>query len=163
MPFPFTLPETCKIVTLYGGATNGSITTMSDYISCKNALKVWIVGYAWGANASTFPLTMYEATTVAGGSSAIITATWPIWKVIATTATDALTRVAADAALLTIDPDGTDSTMLFVFEWDPAKFSAGFDCLAVKGATGNAGDFCVILAIVQERYQQALAPSAIVD
>lgn len=156
------IPEGLKPVLLYAGATNGTITTMSDRISCKNAQRVWIVGYTWGTTATTFPLTMYESTTVAGGSSQIITATWPIWKGIVTTSLDTLTR-QTDAAILTIDPDGTDSTMLFVFEWDPAKFSAGFDCLAVKGATGDAADYCVILAFIEERYQQATPPSAIVD
>jgi hypothetical protein len=158
----FCLPEDCKCVLLYGGATNGGITTMSDRISCKNAHKVWIVGYTWGTTATTFPLTMYESTTVAGGGSAIITAVWPIWKGIVTTSLDTLTR-QTDAAILTIDPDGTDSTMLFVFEWDPSKFSAGFDCLAVKGATGNAADYCVIMAFIQERYPSVTPPTAITD
>ena len=40
----FSLPESCKIVTLYGGATNGHASG-TDFISCKNAHKVWIVGY----------------------------------------------------------------------------------------------------------------------
>lgn len=158
----FNLPQDCKIVTLYGGATNGSITTMSDWVCLKNVHKAWIVGYTWGSTANTWPLTMYEATTVAGGSSAIITATWPIWKVIATTSTDALTR-QTDAAILTIDPNGVDTTMLFVFEWDPAKFSPGFDCLAVKGATGDAADYAVILAFLQERYPQVTPETVITD
>jgi hypothetical protein len=157
------LPENFKIVSLYGGPSDGSITTMSDWISCKNAQKVWIVGYYYGTTATTFPVTMYEATAVAGTGSAIITATWPIWKVSSTTSTDALTR-QTDAAILTIDPDGVGtSPMLFVFEWDPSKFSAGFDCLAVKGLTGNAADNVSILAYIQERYGQAAPPSAIVD
>jgi hypothetical protein len=161
MPFPFSLPENCKIVKLYGGATNG-ISSGTDFISCKNALKVWFVGYTWGTNAATFPITLLEATDVAAGTQAAVTATFPIWKVIATTSTDALTRIT-DAYTLTIDPDGTDSTMLWAMEWDPAKHTAGYDCVAAKGTTGNASDYCVILAIIQERYQQALAPSAIVD
>lgn len=156
------IPQGIKPVVLYGGATNGSITTMSDWISCKNAHRVWIVGYTWGANATTFPITMYEATAVAGTSSDIITATWPIWKGIVTTSLDTLTR-QTDAAILTIDPDGTDATMLFVFEWDPAKASADHDCLAVKGGTGHANDYCVILAFIQERYPSVTPPSAIID
>jgi hypothetical protein len=160
----FHLPEHCKIVSLYGGASSGSITTMSDYVSLKNAQKVWIVGYYYGTTGTTFPVTMYEATAVAGTGSAIITATWPIWKVSSTTSTDALTR-QTDAAILTIDPDGGagQSPMLFVFEWDPIYFSAGFDCLAVKGATGNAADNVTILAFLDDRYPAALAPSAIID
>ena len=162
MTSPVNLAEAYKIVTLYAGATNGSITTMSDYVSCKNAHKVTIVGYTWGTTAATFPLTLYEATAVAGTSSTILTPTWPIWKVIATASTDALAR-QTDAAILTIDPDGTDSTMLFVFEWDCALFSDGFDCLAIKGLTGDASDYVVIFAFLHERYPQATPPSAIID
>lgn len=154
------IPDGLKPVVMYAGATNGTITTMSDYISCVNAHKMWIVGYTWGTTATTWPLTLYEATTAAGGGSAIVTATWPIWKGIVTTSLDTLTR-QTDAAILTIDPDGTDSTMLFVFEWDPAKFSDGFDWIAVKGATGDAADYCVILAFIEERYPQATPPTAI--
>ena len=157
----FTLPESCKIVTLYGGATTG-INTRSDYVSCKNAHKVTIVGYHWGTTAATQVLSLLEAATVAAGSEAAVTKTFPIWKVIATTSTDALAR-QTDAASLTIDPDGTDSTMLWVFEWHPSNFSAGLDCLAIKGTIGNAADYCVILAFIEERYQQTTPPSAIVD
>ena len=158
-----TLPQDCKIVTLYGGASNGSITTMSDYVSFKDVLKGWIVGYYYGTTATTFPVTLYEATTVAGAGSAIVTASWPIWKVVATTSTDALAR-QTDAAILTIDPDGSStSPMLFAFEWDPAKFSAGFDCLGVKGATGHGSDVVVLLAFLQTRYAQVTPPSVIVD
>lgn len=157
----FTLPEKYKVVTLYGGATNGSITTASDYICTKNAHRVYILGYHYGANATTFPVSLMESTAV-GTAGAAVTATFPIWKVIATTSTDALAR-QTDAASLTIDPDGTDSTMLFVFEWDPSKHTAGYDCLAVKGATGHASDVVVVLALIEERYPQASPPSAIVD
>jgi len=163
MPFPFSLPEQCKIVHLFYGATNAAAAvTNVDVISCKNALKVWIVGFHTAANATTCVVSLYEATDVAGATNAAITATFPIWKVIPTTATDALTK-QTDAASLTIDPDGTDNPLLFVLEWDPAKFSAGYDCLSVHCATGHANDRVEILAFIQERYQQRLAPSAIVD
>ena len=163
MPFPFSLPETCKIVQLFYGATNAAAAvTNVDVISCKNALKVWIVGYHTGANATTCVASLYEATDVAGATNAAVTATFPIWKVIASTSTDALTK-QTDAASLTIDPDGTDNPMLFVFEWDPAKHTAGYDCLSVNFATGHANDRVEVLAFIQERYQQRLAPSAIVD
>ncbi len=159
---PFNLPEKYKMVTLFGGASNGSITTASDYICLKNAHRVYIVGYYFGTAATTFPVSLLEATTVAGGSAQAVVPTFPIWKVIATTSTDALAR-QTDAASLTIDPDGTDSTMLFVFEWDPSKHTAGFDCLAVKGGTGSASDTVVVLAFLEERYPQAAPPSAIID
>ena len=154
----FSLPENCKIVKLFGGATNGfsSATAGADYISCKNAHRVWIVGYTWGANATILDLFLYEATAVAAATNRKVTATFPIWKVIATTSTDALAQQAA-AATLQIDPDGTDSTMLFVLEWNPAQHTDGYDCITVVGTTGNAGDYIVLLAFIQERYPSRVA------
>jgi hypothetical protein len=149
----FSLPENCKVVKLFGGATNAfsSATAGSDYVSCKNAHKVWIVGYTWGTTATILDLFLYEATAVAAATNRKVTATFPIWKVIATTSTDALAR-QTDAATLQIDPDGTDSTMLFVLEWDPAKHTDGYDCITCVGTTGNAADYIVLLAFIQERY-----------
>ena len=149
----FSLPENCKIVKLFGGATNGfsSHTAGADYISCKNAHKVWFVGYTWGTTATTLVLELFEATAVDGTDHQAIAKTHPQWKVISTTSLDLLVQ-QTDAATLTIDPDGTDSTLLFVLEWDPAKFSAGFDCITVVGTTGDAADYIVLLAFIQERY-----------
>lgn len=155
------IPEKFKLVKLYGGASNG-ISTGTDYICCKNAHRVTFLIYTWGTTATTLPLSLIEATTVAGSTTSAVTNVFPIWKVIATTSTDALAAQTA-AALLTIDPDGTDSTMLAVFQWDPANHAAGYDCVAVKGTTGNAADYIVILALIEERYAQATPPSAIID
>lgn len=157
----FTLPEHCKIVNLFGGATNG-ISAGTDYICCKNAHKVWFLIYTWGTTATTWVLTIREADDVAPTNSAAITDVFPIWKVISTTSTDALTKQTS-AASLTIDPDGTDSTMLAVLEFDPSLFRAGYDCVSIWGSTGNASDYCTITAIIEERYPQAIPPSAIID
>jgi hypothetical protein len=156
------LPEKYKIVNLYGGATNG-IAAGTDYICCKNAHRVTFLIYTWGTTATTFVLSLREATDVAAGTTSAVTKVWPAWKVISTIATDALTKVATDAASLTIDPDGTDSTLLAVIQWDPSKHAAGYDCISVWGTTGNAADYCTITAIIEERYAQAIPPAAITD
>ena len=152
----FSLPENCKIVTLYGGATNGfsSATVGSDYVSCKNAHKVWIVGYTWGTTATILDLFLYEATAVAAATNRKVTATFPIWKAQATTSGDTLEQ-QTDAATLQINPDagaGVDAKVLFVLEWDPAKHTDGYDCITCVGTTGNAADYIVLLAFIQERY-----------
>jgi len=159
----FSLPENCKIVKLYGGATNGHASG-TDFISCKNAHKVWIVGYTWGTTAADYIVSLLEATDVAAGTQAAVTATFPIWKCIATTSLDLLAQ-QSDANHLDIDPNGVDSTLLFVLEWDPAKFTPGYDCLAVDGTTGDAADYVVFLAFIQERYPSRVATqySAIID
>ena len=155
------IPENLKPAILYGGATNGC-GTRSDYICCKNAHKVTLVGYTWGTSATTCVVNLLEASDVAASDEATITATVPIWTGIVTTSLDTLTR-QTDAASLTIDPDGTDSTLLFVMEWDPAKFSSGLDCLAAKLTTGDASDNMVLLAFIDERYPQVTPPTAITD
>lgn len=156
------LPEQNKIVALYGGATNG-ISAGTDYICCKNAHRVTFLIYTWGTTATTLVLSLREATNVAAGTTAAVTEVFPVWKVIATTSTDALTKVATDAASLTIDPDGTDSTMLAAIQWDPAKHTAGYDCISLWGTTGDAADYMTVIAVIEERYAQAIPPSAIID
>lgn len=155
------IPEKYKVVLLYGGATNG-ISAGTDYICCKNAHRVTFLMYTWGTTATTLVLSLREATNVAAGTTTAVTNVFPIWKVISTTSTDALTR-QTDAASLTIDPDGTDSTMLAVFQWDPSQHDAGYDCISVWGTTGNASDYMTVVALIEERYAQATPPSAIVD
>ena len=154
----WSLPENCKIVKLYGGATNGfsSTTVGSDYVSCKNAHKVWIVGYTWGTTAIDLDLFIYEATAVAAATNRKVTVTFPIWTCISTTSLDLLQR-ETDAATLHLDPNVADSTKLFVFEWDPAKHTDGYDCITCVGTTGNAADYIVLLAFIQERYPSRVA------
>ena len=156
------LPEQYKIVALYGGASNG-ISAGTDYICCKNAHRVTFLIYTYGTTATTLVLSLREATDVAAGTTAAVAEVFPVWKVISTTSTDALTKVATDIASLTIDPDGTDSTMLAVMQWDPSKHAAGYDCISVWGTTGDASDIIVVLAVIEERYAQAIPPSAIID
>jgi hypothetical protein len=161
----WSLPENCKIVKLYGGATNGfsSTTAGSDYVSCKNAHKVWIVGYTWGTTATILDLFLYEATAVAAATNRKVTATFPIWENhTATTSVDTLEHLA-DAATLQINPDagaGVDAAVLFVLEWDPAKHTDGYDCITCVGTTGNAADYIVLLAFIQERYPSRVLTQA---
>lgn len=162
----FSLPENLKIVHLFYGATNAAAHFANvDVISCANAHKVWILGFHTGANATTCVVSLYEATDVAAGTHAAITATWPCWKVVSSTSLDTLSKVTTDAASLTIDPDGADSPLMFLIEWDCAKFSAGYDCLTVDFATGHGNDRVDVFALIQERYpsQVSTQKSAITD
>lgn len=156
------LPEQYKIVNLYGGATNG-ISAGTDYICCKNAHRVTFLIYTWGSTAETFVLSLVEADDVSPTNTSAVTEVFPVWKVISTTSTDALTKVTTDIASLTIDPNGTEATMLAVIQWDPSKHIPGYDCISVWGTTGDASDYCTITAIIEERYPQAIPPTAITD
>jgi hypothetical protein len=157
------LPETHKIVKLYHGAANA---VSCDYISCKNAVdKVYFVIFHYSGGGDTdLVLGLKEATDVAAGTNAAVTATFPIWSdTDAGTSSDTLVR-QTNAATYTIDTTaGTD--YMVVLEWDPALHTAGYDCITVYDATtgGNGSNTITILAVFESKYQGASLPSAIID
>ena len=157
----FSLPENLKIVRVQQTVAANSFT-MSDYISCKNAHKVWFLINHAGATDTDITFALNEATAVAAGTNAAVSATFPIWEdADAGTTSDALVR-QTDAASLVIDP-ATEGSSMSIIEWDPAKHTAGYDCIAVSGSGGNASDTVTIVAFIEERFAQATPPSAIVD
>jgi len=161
MPLPISFPENYKLVRVQT-VVAASAFSLSDYVSCKNALKVWFIVSHAGATDTDLTIGLTEATDVAGGTSAAVTATLPIWKdPDHGTSSDGLVR-ATDAATDVIDP-ATEGSQLMEIEWDPAKHTAGYDCIAVSGSGGNAANTVVVFAVIAERYQQASLPSAIVD
>jgi len=157
----FTLPENFKLVRVQTAVACNAFT-LSDYICCKNAHKVWFIVSHAGANDTDLTVGLTEATTVAGGSAAAVTATVPIWKdTDHGTSSDTLVR-ATDAATDVIDP-ATEGAQLMVIQWDPSKHTAGFDCIAVSGSGGHANNTVWVLALIEERYPQATPPTAITD
>lgn len=158
-----TLPEVFKVVCMYKGSPDSAV--ISDYICCKNAHKVWILLSHEGAtDTDVTAVALKEATDVAGGTSAAVTATFPIWSIHQATysTADTWTRETNAAAYTPIDPALYGATSL-IFEWDPALHTAGYDCLAVTWAGGNAANSWQIWAFIDERYAQVSPPSAIVD
>lgn len=158
----FTLPEHCKLV---GIATPQAANGFSagDYISCKNAHKIWFIVHHYSGGGDTdLVVSLKEATNVAAGTSAAVTATFPIWADSDHgTSSDGLAR-QTDAANYTIDT-GAGTDYLVVLEWDPAKHSAGYDCITVVATGGNASNIVAVLAVIQERYPADPPPSAIID
>jgi hypothetical protein len=157
----FTLPENLKIVSAMDGI-NAANALGGDYVSLKNAHKAWLVFQHDGTNDTDLTVGVNEATTVAGGSATAITATMPIWvDSDAGTQSDTLVR-QTDAANYVIDP-ATEGTCLLVIEVDPAKLSAGFDCVAVVGTGGHASNNVSAHWYLESRYPGDQPPSAIVD
>ena len=153
-----TFPEQCKVVKLYHGAANA---VASDVVSCKNAHKVTIVAFHSGAADTDLVLSLAEHTAV-GESAVAITATFPIWvDADVGTTSDALVR-QTDAANYTIDT-GDSPNQLVVFEWDPAKFSDGYDCLSLADSDGNASNNVCAFAIIEPRYKADPPLTAITD
>jgi len=160
----FTLPENLKLAI---GANTTAIVAANalstgDYISMKNVHKAWCVVIHDGANDTDLTLEFSEATSVAGGSAADVTATFPIWlDSDAGSGSDTLVR-QTDAATVTIDP-ATQNPVMVVMEWDPAKHTAGYDCVAIKGNNGHASNNVCALWFLETRYPADQPPTAITN
>jgi hypothetical protein len=154
----FTFPEQCKIVKLYQGAANA---VASDVVSMKNANKAWIVVIHTGAADTDLVVSLAEHTAV-GESAVAITDTFPIWvDADMGTSSDALAR-QTDAANYTINT-GVSANQMVVMEWDPAKFSAGYDCLSLADSGGNASNTCTAFVVLDMRYKADQPPATITD
>jgi hypothetical protein len=105
-------------------------------------------------------VTWNESTDVAGGTTSAITATCPIWYNIDTATADLLTR-ATDAITFTINT-GAGKNQLWIMEWDPAKFSAGYDCFQIR-MSGAGASIVDVLYIAEPRYQSDVNVAAITD
>lgn len=157
---PFTLPENCKIVQIAATAAANGATY--NTISCKNAHKVWFIVQHQGTNDTDITLSLIESSDVADGTTTAVTATFPIWKdTNVGTASDTLVR-QTDAASHQINT-GVTTNQLVIIEWDPAKFSAGYDCIKMADAGGDGSNFVTVVAIIQTRYPGDQPPTVIAD
>jgi len=160
MAYPFSLPEDSKVVLLNNSAANA---VDCDFICMKNAQKVWFLIFHAGANDTDLAIGLTEATDVAAGTSAAVTATFPAWRDDdAGTTSDTLVK-QTDAASFDIDP-ATENPVLMILEWDPAKHTAGYDCVAVSDdGAGHGSNTVQIFAVIAPRYKQATPPAVITD
>lgn len=158
----FTLPESLKIVQCHEPETADAIDATSDAISCKNLKKLWMVVHHYSAGGDLdMVFTWYEGTNVAFGTNSQITVACPIWYNIDTSAADLLTR-ATDAYTFTIDT-GAAKDQIWIVEWDPANFSAGYDCFRPTTTGGHASNHCSIMYYGLPRYQSDVVVSSITD
>lgn len=155
----FTLPEGCKIVEAIAPKTDAAGTT-GDYISCKYAHRVYVVIHLTQGAANTVAYGLNEATAVLPSGAAAVTATFPIWSNLDCAASDTLVR-QTDAATYTTDAGQKHKQV--IFEWDPAKFSSGCDCLAVTSGASNAGNIVEAMYYIASRYPGDQPPAAITD
>lgn len=169
----YTFVQRFSPVCIYKGAASG-LDTGLDYISCKNAHKVTFLVSHFGVNDTDLAgIGLIEATDVAAGTSAAVTATVPMWYIATATfsTSDLWTRQATEAATYTgpsavdgIDPAAYGSTSILI-EWDPAKHTAGYDCISVRATngTGHANNFVEVWAFIEQRYPQAIPGTQITD
>lgn len=155
-----TLPEAFKIVQGHEPAIGSALLNTSDIVSCKNFKKLWAILSMTYVDDVDLVVTWNESTDVAGGTTAAITATCPIWGNIDTAAADLLAR-KTDAITFTIDT-GAGKNQLWIVEFDPAKFSAGYDCFQIR-MSGAGASIVDVLYIGEPRYQSDVNVSAITD
>ena len=105
-------------------------------------------------------VTWNESTDVAGGTTSAITTACPIWYNIDTATADLLTR-ATDGITFTINT-GAGKNQLWIMEWDPAKFTAGYDCFQIR-MSGAGASIVDVLYIAEPRYQSDVNVAAITD
>ena len=155
-----TFPEAFKIIQAHEPAVGSALLNTSDIVSCKNLKKLWAVISMDYVDDVDLVVTWNESTDVAGGTTAAITKTCPIWYNIDTATADLLTR-ATDAITFTIDT-GAGKNQLWIVEWDPAKFSAGYDCFQIR-MSGAGASIVDVLYIGEPRYQSDVNVSGITD
>ncbi len=154
----FTLPENCKLVNVAPSQVATAVTY--DVISCKTAHKVWFIVTQLYAADTDLTLSLIEATSVDGSTTAV-TATFPIWQDVDVSSVDLMTR-ATDAASVVFDTTANKSQMI-VIEWDPSKHTAGYDCIGLADTGGNASNYVTAIAVIQSRYPGDQPPSAIIN
>jgi hypothetical protein len=156
-----TIPEAIKPTLCFSGAAN---VVACDVISCKNALKVLFFIHESGANDTDLTLQLTEATDVAAGTNTPVTTACPIWTAHGmSTTVNTWTRQTDDDNVV-FDP-ATQNPAIAIIEWDPAKHTAGYDCIYLADTGGNASNTIEIWALVYLKGQAKAAnlPSVIVD
>lgn len=159
-----TLAEKFKIVNgnLVAGIVAGNAVSTGDYVCLKNIHRATAVIMHSGANDTDLTLEFSEAQDVAGTGAQDVTATSRIWtNGTGGTAADALTR-QTDAATHAIDP-ATEDPAIVVMEFDPAKFSVGFDCIAIKGNNGHSSNNVSVMWYLETAMPADPPPTAITD
>lgn len=158
-----TLVERNKIVQLLQPATSNGGKD-SDWLSLKNAVRAWIIVNMTQAVGHATKLTINQATVVAGTDTKVLTNATRIWANEDVAASDALVR-KTDAKDYTVTNDVKNKQV--IFEINPAEcmdINNSFDCVGVNVAdSSQATDFVSITAIIEQKYQAATPPSAIID
>lgn len=157
----FHLVEMAKIVEGLAPAADAAGRT-GDYVSLKNAARLFIVVHITQGNAATVALTPYQASDVSATGEKVINAV-PVWSNLDTATSDALVR-RTDAANYTTDVAVKNKIVVFQIDAAALDTTNGFDCVTVKTGASNAANITQCMYyLVGERYQQVTPPTAITD
>jgi len=136
---------------------------VGDYISVKNAHKVWCIVLYNQDDVNSIVFGVNEATGVAPAGVAAITATMPIYANLATGTND---RLVQQAAAATFASGAGIADKMIVFEVDPSILSAGCDCIALRSDTNIAAvQWVSYIYLIEPRYAGPVAqiPSYVID
>jgi hypothetical protein len=142
-----------------------------DYVSLKDYGKVGVLFVKAAGTAGDDPtLTLYEATSVGGGSAQVLAVIDKHRIKQAATNLEAVgtfTDTAQTAAsTIVFNATSAEQTLVDYFEVDADKLSDGFDCIRVDcalAASGGSQYATVLYLLLDPRYPQAESISAIID
>jgi hypothetical protein len=158
----FNLVEGGKIVRALKPAADAAGRT-GQYITLKDAKRVFIVIFLDQGNAATVALTPFQATAIAGTGEKVLAKNVPIWANLDMVASDALVR-QTDAVNFTTDAAVKEKMVVFQVDAAMLDVSNGFDCLVIKTGASNAANLTTGIYVLDgERYGQVTPPSAILD
>ena len=150
-PYPKIPSDIVPVVLTPPVTTNGGVTC--DYISLKNAHRVFIVATFTQAATHATGIDPVQATLVDGTGAKAITNTVPIWENNDISATSVLVR-QTDAITANVAAGTTNQVV--IMEVDPAGFdvAGGFDVLGVTvDDSSEATNFVSVLAYIVPRYE----------
>jgi hypothetical protein len=162
MSSAFSFPENCKIVEAMKPAVGAGATITSDYISLKNAHKLWFVISYTDGNGNAITYQPIKATAVAPTGNTSITNVVKWWSNLDTATSDLLVERTAATSYAS---DNAVKNKIIICEIDPADLGATYDVVAISAATPAAGEYISAIAVIQPRYASAVvaSPTAITD
>ena len=144
-------PRLPKIIQLQAAVTtNGAKTT--QYINAAKCSMIYFLVSLQNATGHATVVSIYEATSAAGGSAAAITDSMPFYYSNDSEAAlgDNLTLVTTAA---TFTPDEEISEKFIVIQVDPSIMTSGMDFLAVHTTTSSqAGNYLTVMAYGVNRH-----------
>lgn len=166
--------EGVAIVPGFTGVVADTDTSQTgDYVCLKNYGKLGVLYVkAAGTNTDIPTLTVYQATTVAGGSAKVATVVDTVWiKQAATTltATADFTKTAQTLASTVVGDATSDTDVLMeYFEIDASLLDVdnGFDCVRVdvaNAASAGVSWACLLYFLLNPRYPGETSLTAIAD
>lgn len=159
----FSLPENLHIVEGLAPQVGTAAAVIGDYVSLKNAQRMYAVIHYIQGDATDITWNMKRATAVAGTSAAVFTETPRIWSNRDCAASETL--VERTAAVNYASGTGQKHKII-IFEVDPAALTDTFDCVCAESTTAIAATSAVsIMYYIVPRYESRVAtqPAMITD